>query len=468
MTQTLARELRPAPIRVPHILQGHLDSDCSVPRAGPDGVSLLTPELNLDRMVWSRAQGFPAAQLTLNEVLDFLAAAGEALAQDRAGYVLDALENVALVNPLGRGGQGRSHMLNAVSLFDRDLMAFEYEQALGHQGDGWTTSEAPDGTRFQKRWFPTRTMHILAGNTPHGGPLAIIRSALIRGVALIKLPSNDPFTTVAVLRTMRDLDPTHPLVQCFSAVYWRGGLADVESVLIRPQFFDKIVAWGGEAAIKNVVKYLGPGLELISFDPKTSISVIDTDAFSNSAELARVADLAAADVRYQEGCGTSRHQYVRGTAEQVDAYCAELLRSMHDFHLRVGGSCNAPPRDLIEEVEALRLLEPEYRVWGAYDGTGLIVRSIEPVDFYPDGRTVNVVHLQSLSDVAQHVNAATQTVGVYPPERKDELRDLLAGGGVDRIADLGAASAGGTGALGSPHDGMVALHRFVRWIYCAV
>jgi hypothetical protein len=284
----------------------------------------------------------------------------------------------------------------------------------------------------------------------------------------MKMPSNDPFTPIAVLRTLCDIDPEHPLVQCFSAVYWRGGDADVESILFRTQFFDKIIAWGGEGAIRNAVKYLGPGLELVSFDPKTSISVIGPEAFESPERTRAVADLAANDVRYQEGCGTSRHQYLQGTVEQADAYCEALLAAMHDYHDRVQGSCKATPTEIVEEVDGLRLLEPEYRVWGTYDGSGLVVRSDEPVDFYPDGRTVNVVRLDDLDDVAQHVNVATQTVGVFPPERKVALRDRLASGGVDRVANLGTASAGGTGALGIPHDGMIALHRMVRWIFSAV
>jgi hypothetical protein len=131
----------------------------------------------------------------------------------------------------------------------------------------------------------------------------------------------------------------------------------------------------------------------------------------------------------------------------------------------VQGTLNPTPREIIDEVDGLRSLEPDYRVWGSYDGSGLVVRSDEPVDFYPDARTVNVVVVDDLNDAVDHVNVATQTVGVYPPERKSELRDLLAAGGVDRITDLGNGSGGANGGLGVPHDGMVALHRLVRWIF---
>jgi hypothetical protein len=453
-------------IGVDHFIRGRLDSHHANVCPAPDGITLLTPNLDLDSLVWPRVEAFPAACLTLDQVLDHLTAVGKALKKDGRGYISDALDKVAAVNPVG-GGMLRKHMAGAISLFDRDLMAYEYDQSLGFQGEGWSRATAPDGSQYDTRWFPTRTVHIMAGNTPHGGPLAIIRTALLRGVALMKMPSNDPFTPIAVLRTMYDLDPQHPLVQCFSAVYWRGGDAEVESVLFRPQFFDKIIAWGGEGAIRNAVRYLGPGLDLVSFDPKTSISVIGPEAFESPEATRRVADLASNDVRYQEGCGTSRHQYVQGTEEQADAYCEALLAAMHDYHERVQGTCKLTPPEVVEAVDGLRTLDPIYRVWGAYDGSGLIVRSDEPVDFYPDGRTVNVVRLRNIADVVQHVNVATQTVGVYPPELKATLRDALASGGADRVANLGTASAGGTGALGIPHDGMIALHRMARWIFSA-
>jgi hypothetical protein len=113
----------------------------------------------------------------------------------------------------------------------------------------------------------------------------------------------------------------------------------------------------------------------------------------------------------------------------------------------------------------LRQLEPDYRVWGEYDGSGLVVRSDDPVDFYPDHRTVNVVRLGHVGDVLRHVDIATQTVGVYPPALKAEWRDRLVGAGVDRVVDLGSDTTGGTGGLGLPHDGMMPLQRLVRWIY---
>ena len=75
---------------------------------------------------------------------------------------------------------------------------------------------------------------------------------------------------LAFLRSMAEVDPDHPVVRSMSAIYWRGGEESIERVLYRPQYFDKLVAWGGGDAINNVMKYIGPGFQLVSFDPKTS------------------------------------------------------------------------------------------------------------------------------------------------------------------------------------------------------
>src|SRR3546814_9468208 len=95
---------------------------------------------------------------------------------------------------------------------------------------------------------------------------------------------------------MAAIDPNPPFLKSMSAVYWRCGDARVERVLYRPQYFDKIVAWGGGDAIANVIKYLGPGFQLVSFDPKTSISMVGKEAFADETTLDRVADLCSADV----------------------------------------------------------------------------------------------------------------------------------------------------------------------------
>lgn len=107
------------------------------------------------------------------------------------------------------------------------------------------------------------------------------------------------------------------------------------------------------------------------------------------------------------------------------------------------------------------MLEPDYRVFGTFDGHGIVVRSSEPVDFYPDGKVVNVVQVERLEDVLSEANVATQTVGIYPDARRKGLRNALAAQGVQRVTAIGSA---GHVKAGLPHDGFLPLQRFIRWV----
>ena len=49
--------------------------------------------------------------------------------------------------------------------------------------------------------------------------------------------------------------------------------------------------------------------------------------------------------------------------------------------------------------------------------------------------------VDSLDDAIRYVNVATQTIGVYPYERKAQLRDRLAAAGAQRLCRLGTAYA---------------------------
>jgi hypothetical protein len=119
------------------------------------------------------------------------------------------------------------------------------------------------------------------------------------------------------------------------------------------------------------------------------------------------------------------------------------------------------PSHLREEIDGLRGMPDLYRIWGDYSGAGMVIRSDEPVDFNPEYRIVNVVCVDDLEEALPQVNVATQTVTVYPNERKTRLRDRLASAGAQRITAIGGAG-GMEGGLA--HDGFLPLSRLVRWL----
>jgi len=423
-----------------------------------------TPALSLDELVWSRREPGPAFDVPVAEILDVLVATGDHLREDPDGIMAEALDGLVRTSALDHGVLCRAYE-RLWSAFDRQTLEFQVERELGGTEilDGWCSTTTRSGRAFRVRAFPPRLLHVLAGNAPVVAATSIARGALTKGVHLLKLPSNDLFTASAILRAMAVVAPEHPTVRSFSAAYWRGGDERVESVLFRPQFFDKVVAWGGERAIRGALRYIGPGLELIAFDPKSSVSFVGHEALVSDDALAEAARQAAIDTTLfnQDACNSSRFIFLEGTADDADRFCDALLPELgvdRETASAVGPPASAALRD---EVEALRSMTPLYRVWGRFDGRGVVVRSEDPVDFFPEAKVVNVVAVSALRDAIAYVSVATQTVGVYPPTRKIEVRDALASAGVQRIVALGSA---GVVEAGMPHDGFLPLHRFMRWI----
>ena len=449
-------------LAVPHFIKGKTVTVASE-ADGTQHRGFFTPKLDLDELVWPRVQPGPAFDIPVAEIIDLLVELGSALDLEKNEHMQRALQASIAVNPLGpRILEAAYRSIGGV--FDRKSLEFQVEQEVGSDRlDGWAPVLDPSGRTRRVRAFPPRLIHVLAGNTPGVTGITIARSALTKGVHLLKLPSNDLFTATGMLRTLEEIAPDHPVTKSFSCVYWRGGDPSIEGVLFRAQYFDKLVAWGGDAAIRSALSYVAPGFELVSFDPKVSISIVGAGAFESADTIADSARRAAIDVSLfnQSACASSRFVYVEAEpGEALDAWCAQLAQELGVDRPMSDGHGVPVPSDIREEVDLLRALDDMYGVWGSYED-GVVIRSEDPVDFHPEGKVVNVVPVESLDDVLPHVNVATQTIGVYPPSLSATMRDRLAARGMQRIVPLGEVL---DHIPGLPHDGFYPLSRFVRWL----
>jgi hypothetical protein len=451
-------------LHAPFFVRGTLVEGDDVRHTSRDlGATFSTPALDLDAVITPRSELPPLLNVKLSEIVDFLVETGEALELDRNPYMQECLDLLSATNPLPRRVVENLYR-SAPDLLAREWLESKISSNFGDPTvlDGWVTRVDALGNRGHLRAFPPRMVHMLAGNSPAGCVASIAQGALVKAINLFKMPSSDPFTTVAVLRTMADIEPGHPVVRSMSAVYWEGGEEIIERTVYRPQFFDRIVAWGGGPAILNVLKYVGPGIQLVSFDPKSSISMIGREVFESEATMAEVAERLAADttVFNQDACLASRFAFIEGDRGPVERFCAMLADRLAVD--REFASAQAPPlpTDVRDEIEVLTTMG-DVAVWGGVDGRGLVVLSDQPVDFQPSNKTSNVVMVPSLEDAVRYVNVATQTIGVYPWHRKADLRDQLASAGGQRVCRLGTAN---EHVPGAPHDAMFPLQRFVHWM----
>ncbi|WP_429409494.1 acyl-CoA reductase [Paraburkholderia sp. WSM4174] len=160
--------------------------------------------------------------MPIAKVIDFLVELGPRLHLDVNPLMQAALESMIKVSPLGRRILENCYR-DIPNLFAREVIEDELRISLGDARlvDGWV-ARTLRGRPSRLRAFPPRLVHVLAGNSPMVAAMTVMRAALTKGVHLLKLPSNDLFTATAILRTMADIDPDHPVTQSFSAAYWRG------------------------------------------------------------------------------------------------------------------------------------------------------------------------------------------------------------------------------------------------------
>ncbi|MEJ8851762.1 acyl-CoA reductase [Variovorax rhizosphaerae] len=194
-----------------------------------------------------------------------------------------------------------------------------------------------------------------------------MRNMVLRSDAIIKAPSNDPFTALAIARTMIEMAPVHPLTKHVSVAYWKGGDTAFEERLYQPQNIEKIVAWGGFASLKHVTRYVQPGLELISLDPKRSASIIGAETFETEETMREAAVRLATDVGVlnQKSCICARVVYAQsGTDEDGVRKLADFGRMVHEAMLKLPNSVSTAAKrydaGLKAEVDALRLDDEWY------------------------------------------------------------------------------------------------------------
>ena len=70
-----------------------------------------------------------------------------------------------------------------------------------------------------------------------------------------------------------------------------------------------------------------------------------------------------------------RQIFVEGSIDEVDEFCAALCDRLGRRPRARSAVGPKTPADIRDAVEGLRWLEPEYRVWGDFSGSGLVVRS---------------------------------------------------------------------------------------------
>lgn len=442
-------------------------------RGGAGAFEAPDPVRHVDRLPLSSPMALTDLyEISFEEILDVLEALGQALDFEKNRHIQKAYE-AGLMAANYPASILKNSYVTLPNAFGRESIREIAEARIGVAYlEGWVPRKLRDGREIRIRAFGARALHVPAGNGGLVSAITIIRNAITRSDAIVKVPSNDPLTAVAIARTLADVAPNHPLTKHLAVAYWRGGDTAVEDRLYRPEHIEKIVAWGGFASVKHVTRYIQPGLELIGLDPKRSATIIGPEAFESEATLDEVATRAACDigVANQEGCASARVIYVLcGSDAQGIERANRLGERIYDKLLALPGHISTKPktfdRELRDHIEASRMTEDWFRVIGGEQNEGAIIVSQmnEPVDYSPmlSGRVANLVPVDDIKQVTGAVNAYTQTVGIYPESLKMQLRNQLPLFGAQRLTSLGYAC---HVTAAAPQDAIEPVRRMCKWI----
>lgn len=312
------------------------------------------------------------------------------------------------------------------------------------------------------RAMPTRQLHITAGNAPQVPLISALRLILTKSAGAVKFPFEATLPGALLSSAAFAAAPDHPITRNLSAVYWQGGDESVESVLLAPGAFDRVVVWGAPSAVA-AVQTRAVFTKVICFNPRYGVSLIGREAMS--AGLQRVAFLGAMDamIYNQKACSAAQVQYFEGTFDEACEYARHLSAVLAQWDDRAQQFVLPVQRGQLKRMRR-----------GRYSGATWLVNQREgefasgvvvmPEEFnvldHPMCRLVVVRPVPRLDDALQFLHAGVSMAGVYPEERRAALRDTIAARGVSNIFPLGQCE---RLFPGIPQDGMLTLSELVDW-----
>lgn len=427
-------------------------------------------------------------ELPVDEVLSYIAALRETLQG-----ALGLLRHAARLTSAGSAVDDRlAGLLFTLlpALLDPELVGEEIDRELGMDGipgrlllGGWV----PAGARARRgatarlagrifaqptadeagftpclRALPTRQLHITAGNSPLVPFLSFLRALATKGAAVIKSPAEATATAAVLGLAMRAMAPDHPITRHTSLVYWRGGDPSVEDVFFAADAFDRLVVWGSSATVESVVRRARCP-KLIVLRPRHGVSLIGREAFPGGVEEAARRGATDSLIANQRACSSSLVHYVEGSEAEALAYCEALRTVLRRWDEEIPHRLSPATHGRLRRLRRGELIEGtwlENRAAGSL--TSAVVYMAGPLDLsqHPMSRLIVVRRVDDLRQALAFFDSSVATVGVYPEERRLELRSAIAAAGVSNVTPLGDAEAA---FAGMPHDGMRVLSELVSW-----
>jgi len=287
---------------------------------------------------------------------------------------------------------------------------------------------------------PCLIAHVLSGNIPGLGAVAIHLSLAIGSAAILKTAAGDPLSAALWARTIAEVDPE--LADCLAVTYWPGG-DDLEYAVFEQ--VDVIVASGSDTAISALSRrarrrFCGHG-------HRVSFAAIGGEYLEDTATAATLARKLARDISLwdQQGCLSPQVCYLEdGSAVGPQTFAHMLADALaHD-------AAEFPPRrlNLDEQAAVLRFRQeaewaPDTTLLASDHSTAWSIAVENGANFRPTclNRTIRlqvVSHLEEIGPTLAEQRGVLEAAGVaVAPSRRKDLAQLLGASGVHRLCPVG-------------------------------
>jgi hypothetical protein len=303
---------------------------------------------------------------------------------------------------------------------------------------GWTRAEGPD-----------LLAHVWAGNVP-GLPIwSLVCGLLAKAGNVGKVSAGEPVFATVFAQTLARLEPR--LGDAVAVLWWER--QDHETSRMIWGQADAVLAYGGDAALRELQSQVPPGVRFLPHGHKLSFGVVGRAALS-AGRAPAVARLAADDVvrHEQQGCYSPQVFYVeRGAQVAPLEFAQRLAAGLQQLSAkfprpRPGLAESAQIAQWRSSLEWAGFDDPTVQVLGHPEqGWCVAYRDrAAPIAPGPLHRCVQVVALDSLDQLAaclaprrRHLQSAGLAV---TPEQLQSLAMQLAKVGVTRLSAIGHMS----------------------------
>lgn len=336
---------------------------------------------------------------------------------------------------------------------------------------GWLAAQArsmfPPGSFTEPaktcvRAMPVRQLHITAGNAPDVVPVSLLRAVITKSAAVIKLPYGAVLSGIMFALAAVAAAPEHPITQNLSLVYWQGGDQTIEGELFKPGAFDRIVVWGSPRTVASV-QSRAPFTRTVSLNPRYGISLIGREACYGRLEEAAARASQDVMIYNQKACTSSLVQYFEGTREQAREYARALGMALKKWDEAAPDFADPVISGRVKRLRRGRYAAADWYTntrQGEFESGVVVVPGGFDITDHPMCRLVVVKPVERLEYALADIDQFVSTAGVYPEERRIELRDRIASRGVSAVLPLGQCE---LVYPGIPHDGMLVLNQLVEW-----